>query len=297
MQRRKFLKDTSAVAFGLAVFGNISWDKHQFIGDTPTTTDILGPFYRPGAPFRKNLNPGDFKSEVLHLKGTIFREDGRTPIKNCLIEIWQCQANGVYDNTSEEYLYRASQKVSANGTYHFITTKPVPYPVEESTTVFRPAHIHMRISAIGVQDLITQVYFSGDPHLEGDPSTNSPLSIHRILPTRKINNSESEIRFDIVLKKEYLPGDEVFRKVSGVYKMSNNSMMEFYREGDLLFYKTNNQILGGLSYSGNNSFTGGVNDTEAKFHLLPQGRAKVQFRFARRRKTELEGTKILAYEN
>ena len=72
--------------------------------------------------------------------------------------------------------------------------------------------------------------------------------------------------------------------------------MEFYREGDLLFYKTNNQIWGGLSYAGNNTFTGGVNDTEAKFELLPLGKANVQFRFIRRRKTELEGTKVLVYE-
>lgn len=73
-------------------------------------------------------------------------------------------------------------------------------------------------------------------------------------------------------------------------------MMEFYRDGDLLFYKTNNQIWGGLSYAGNNTFSGGVDDTEAKFELLPQGKARVQFRFIRRRKLELEGTKILAYK-
>jgi hypothetical protein len=98
------------------------------------------------------------------------------------------------------------------------------------------------------------------------------------------------------LKKQYLPDDDLFYKVSGVYKMNNSTMMEFYRNGDLLFYKTNNQIWGGLSYAGNNTFSGGVNDTEAKFELLPNGRANVQFRFIRRRKIEAEGTKLLLYE-
>jgi catechol 1,2-dioxygenase len=296
MRRRKFLKDTGAVVFGISVFGNIAWSKNQFIGDTPTTTDVLGPFYRPGAPLREDLNPKDFKGEVLHLTGSIFKEDGRTPMQNCLIEIWQCQADGFYDNTSDEYLYRASQKVNSKGKYHFVTTQPVPYPVEENSTVFRPSHIHLRISAIGVQDLITQVYFAGDPHLESDPSTKSPLTITRILSTRKINNHESEIRFDIVLKKEYLPEDAIYHKVSGIYKMNNNTMMEFYRDGDLLLYKTNSQILGGLSYAGNNTFIGGVNDTEARFELLPQSNAKVKFHFIRRKKTELEGTKVLVYK-
>ena len=77
----------------------------------------------------------------------------------------------------------------------------------------------------------------------------------------------------------------------------STSMVEFYRDGDLLFYKTNNQIWGGLSYAGNNTFVGGVNDTEAKFELLAQGKAKVQFKFIRRKKTELEGIKVLVYKN
>lgn len=296
MQRRKFIKNTSALAFGMGVFGSINFTEEGFVGDTPTTTDILGPFYRPGAPLRQNLNPKDFNGEVLHLWGTIYKEDGKTPMPGCLLEIWQCQADGLYDNVSEEYAYRACQKVSTTGKYKFITTKPVAYPVEENSTIFRPAHIHMRISVPGMQDLITQIYFTGDPHIEGDPSTKSALAVNRILSIRRRSDSASEIKFDIVLKKEYLPGDEVFRKVCGVYKMNNNSMMEFYRDGDLLFYKINSQIWGGLSYAGNNIFAGGVNDTQARFELLPQGKAKVQFHFIRRRKTELEGTKLFKYE-
>ena len=295
MQRREFLKQTSIVAIGISAFGSIKWNNDHFIGDTPTTTDILGPFYRPGAPFRKDLNPLDFTGEKLHLSGTIFKEDGKTPLRNSLIEIWQCKADGLYDNVSENYLYRAIQKVAANGQYHFITTKPVAYPVEENSPIFRPAHIHMRISAAGQQDLITQIYFTGDPYLDSDPSTKSPLAIKRILQIHKKENNESEIRFDIILKKEYLPDHALFHKVAGIYKMNNNSMMEFYRNGDLLFYKTNNQIWGGLSYAGNNTFTGGVNDTEATFEILSEGNTKVQFRFSRRREIRLEGFKILNY--
>ena len=297
MHRREFLKQSSRAAIGIGVFGNIQWNKDRFVGDTPTTTDILGPFYRPGAPLRTNLNPPDFNGRILHLSGTIFKEDGKTPMDNCLIEIWQCQQDGLYDNVSDDFLYRGRQQVEANGRYYFITTIPIPYSTDENPSIYRPAHIHMRISAQGQQDLITQVYLQGDPHLDTDPSTKSSLSINRILPLKKRTEKESELKFDIVLKKEYVPDDTIFHKVAGTYKMSDKSIIEFYRDSDFLFWQWNGQVKDGLSYTGNNTFIGGVNDTEAKFELQPKGNAKVLFRFERRRKFNLEGTKLINYKN
>jgi protocatechuate 3,4-dioxygenase beta subunit len=296
MQRRKFVRDSGILVTGIGVFGNIKWNGSKFIGDTPTTTDILGPFYRPGAPFRKNLNPPGFAGSILDLSGTILKDDGKTPPKTCLVEIWQNLQNGLYDNISDDFLYRASQKTSRNGRYHFITTLPVPEPVPERENIFRPSHIHLRISSEGQQDLITQIYFLGDPYLASDPSTRSGLAINRILKVKKVDETKNAVQFDIVLSKEYLPDDNVFRQVSGIYKMNDGSMMEFYRNGDMLFYKTNGQIWGGLSYVGNNSFGGTENDTEARFQLLSRGEAKVWFRFSRRRETKLEGIKQLSYQ-
>ena len=186
MQRRKFIKDSGIVAISIGVFGSIRWNEGRFTGDTTTTTDILGPFYRPGAPLRKNLNPPDFNGEVLHLSGTIFKEDGKTPMNNCLVEIWQCKQDQLYDNVSDDFLYRASQTTEGNGKYNFITAIPIPYPNDENPNVFRPAHIHMRLSARGQQDLITQIYLQNDPYLETDPSTRSALSMNRILTVKKI---------------------------------------------------------------------------------------------------------------
>src|SRR5687767_15309971 len=143
MQRRKFLTDTGKVAFGASVFGSIHWSNDRFVGDTPTTTDILGPFYRPNAPLRNNINPSDYTGSLFHLSGTVFKEDGKTPFKNCLVEVWQCDADKVYDNTSDNYKYRGAQKTDAKGNYNFITTHPVPYKASEQSENYRPAHIHM----------------------------------------------------------------------------------------------------------------------------------------------------------
>jgi catechol 1,2-dioxygenase len=147
VQRRNFITQSGLIAIGLAAYGNISWRNGRYIGDSPTTTDILGPFYRPGAPFRVNLNPNGFTGEVLHLSGTIYQYDGKTPAPGCLLEIWQCQQDGLYDNVSDDYTYRASQKTGVQGKYRFTTSIPIPYPSEGNPQVMRPAHIHMRISA------------------------------------------------------------------------------------------------------------------------------------------------------
>ena len=299
MNRRGFIKDTSKLAVAISVFGRIKWDNGHFVGDTPTTTDILGPYYRPGAPFRHNINPPGFSGEQLHLSGTIFKEDQQTPFANRLIEIWQCDANQHYDNTSDDYRYRGTQKTDSAGRYSFITTQPVPYPVEEGSSIYRPAHIHMHISGEGEQDLITQIYFSGDAYIKEDPSASAPTAINRILTITSNSQNEKHLRFDVTMAKEYKPEDSVFKTLAGLYKMNDKSIMEFYRDGDLLFLKWNGQIREALSYKGNNEFSGGIdNATTAKFKLLPEQIVKVAVHYiapALRKEFNLEGTKTFKY--
>jgi hypothetical protein len=64
----------------ISAFGTIPWNGKSFVGDTPTTTDILGPFYRPGAPFVSNLISSSSKGTPLNLTGTILQNDGKNPI-------------------------------------------------------------------------------------------------------------------------------------------------------------------------------------------------------------------------
>lgn len=293
MQRRRFIQNATAAAVGVGVFGSLRFTQGSFVGDTATTSDILGPFYRPGAPFRTNLNPTDYDGDVLHLLGTVFKHDGRTPAAGCGIEIWQCRPDGFYDNVSGDYAYRGSAKTGADGGYHFVTAQPPPEPTDETKTVYRPAHIHLRISSEGGQDLITQVYFQGDGLLPGDPSTKSPLAFNRILLLKRRNEKESEVRFDVVLRRESVADENVLRQVCGVYRMTDGSHMEFYSDGDLLFYKINGQIWGALSYAGDYCFSG--MNTEARFAVEEGGSAGVSYQFLRRREIRLEGKKVLAY--
>ena len=298
MQRRKFIKETGMIAIGVGVFGNISWNKDRFVGDTSTTTDLLGPFYRPGAPIRKNINAEGYSGKLFHVSGTVLKEDGKTPFKNCRIEIWQCDENRVYDNTSDEFKYRGSQITGADGKYHFIGMHPIPYPAGENSEIWRPAHIHLLISGEGQQDLITQIYFEGDDYLEKDAGSASTNAMKRILKIVKNSKNEETIRFDIVMAKEFKPDNSVFEKLSGVYKMNDKSVMEFYRKDDFLFLKWNSQIREGLSYKGNNTFAGGVNNiTTANFQLQANNdiKVKVHFKTIINGEVDLEGVKTFKY--
>lgn len=300
MQRRKFIKETGMIAIGVGVFGNVTWSKDKFIGDTPTTTDVLGPFYRPGAPVRSNINPQGYAGQIFHISGTVFKADGKTPFKNSLIEIWQCDENKLYDNLSDEFKYRGAQKTGADGKYHFIGMHPIPYPAGENSEIWRPAHIHLLVSAEGQQDLITQIYLEGDPYLKKDIASSSPNAINRILKIARNNRNEEAVQFDIVMAKEFKPDDSVFEKLIGVYKMNDKSVMEFYRKGDLLFLKWNGQIREGLSYKGNNTFAGGIRDiTSANFQLQTNNAVKVNvhLKTITEGEIDLEGIKTFKYKS
>src|SRR5678816_4071097 len=85
MKRRKFIEKSAMLALTVGVFGKIKWDGEKYVGTDPTTTGILGPFYRPGAPFKANLIQPGTKGETLHFSGTVIGKDGKTPVKDCLL--------------------------------------------------------------------------------------------------------------------------------------------------------------------------------------------------------------------
>ncbi|MCK5469932.1 MAG: catechol 1,2-dioxygenase [Cyclobacteriaceae bacterium] len=271
MDRRNFIKSSSLLAFSVSAFGSISWNGKNYAGDTATTTDILGPFYRPGSPIRSTIIASGSKGDVLHLSGTIHQKDGKNPLSNALIEIWQCDENEHYDNTSDEYRFRGALKTGKDGKYHFKTIVPVPYKASES--MWRPAHIHIRVSSSDHQDLISQIYFKGDPHLSKDTSSASPHSAHRILEINKNQNNEHEVNFDIVMRDTFPLDPAMFDKITGLYQTEMGNV-EFIQNDDLLYLKLNGQLMEGLAYKGNNTFEGGLGYIKTRFELLPDGGSK-----------------------
>jgi catechol 1,2-dioxygenase len=281
MKRRTFIKQSSLTALSISAFGAIQWNGKSFEGDSPTTTDILGPFYRPGCPMRSNIIAPGSKGIPLSLNGVIYMENGKTPHDNALIEIWQCNENEEYDNSSDDYLCRGALKTGKDGKYEFSTIIPVPYkanPKDESS--WRPAHIHMRISSPSQQDLITQIYFRGDKYIDTDTSASAPASAKRILEITTNRKNEKQVAFDVIMSKTFPLDDNVYKQIEGLYRTDekiadSERIFEFIRRDDILFVKLKGQFVAGLKYVGENTFEGGMGFPKVKFDLQQGGTVKV----------------------
>jgi len=106
----------------------------------PTRADMLGPFYKPGAPVRSSVGKGYI------LSGVVRSSVDCTPLKGARTEFWLAGPNGEYDDD-----HRATVFSDNEGRYKFESNYPRPYSG-------RPPHIHIRTSSEGFQTLTTQHY-------------------------------------------------------------------------------------------------------------------------------------------
>jgi len=56
MQRRTFLSQTILSAVAISTSGFIRFDGQRYVGECETTSDVLGPFYRPDSPVREKAS-------------------------------------------------------------------------------------------------------------------------------------------------------------------------------------------------------------------------------------------------
>src|SRR5512134_3497567 len=89
VSRRTFLRRTATTLGGALLFDPAAAIAQDCRATEP---DILGPFYRFGAPFRTRLAGPDEPGDRLVLTGTVFSSDCRTPLPGTLIEVWQANS-------------------------------------------------------------------------------------------------------------------------------------------------------------------------------------------------------------
>ena len=117
MQRRDFIKNTALSAVAISASGFIRFDGQRYVGECETTSDVLGPFYRPDSPVRESLRIKGEKGDPIELIGKILHDDCSTPYKNAKVELWHCDGNGVYDNESADFKYRGTAYSDHKGNY------------------------------------------------------------------------------------------------------------------------------------------------------------------------------------
>ncbi len=168
-----------------------------------TEKNILGPYYRKGAPYRGKVSPPLEPGEVLLVKGRVWGLDKKRPLAGAVLDVWQANAAGHYDNeddahppAADSFDYRLRLITDENGYYEYETIHPGRYKIDAN--VWRPAHIHYMVAAPKYVTLVTQMYFDGDPHNKKDQFIRDSL----IMPVKKVTKGSSSyelITFDIVL--------------------------------------------------------------------------------------------------
>jgi catechol 1,2-dioxygenase len=180
MSRRMFLHRSAIVLGGAFLAVPVTATAQDC---RPTESDIVGPFYRFGAPAQTKLAGPDEPGDRLIVSGTVYSSDCRTPLPRALVEVWQANQAGLYDtnkpgNFTEltTFHLRGLLLTNEKGEYEIETIMPGRYPIppglpglEKYAGLTRPAHIHFRVMEALHIPLTTQLYFKGDPFMAGDP--------------------------------------------------------------------------------------------------------------------------------
>jgi protocatechuate 3,4-dioxygenase beta subunit len=205
--RRGFLSSTlalgAAALFTPGVFA-------EELTRTPPQTE--GPFYPDRLPLDTDndllvindaITPA--VGDITHLSGRVLDAKG-SPIRNALVEIWQCDSKGVYLHSDDTHAEREKNfqgfgrfLTSSSGEYYFRTIKPVAYPG-------RTPHIHFKVKKGGKELLTTQCYIKGEPLNQQDgifrAIRNSRARAAVLVDFKPVKDSkigELSARFDIIL--------------------------------------------------------------------------------------------------
>jgi protocatechuate 3,4-dioxygenase beta subunit len=124
---------------------------------------------------------GEPLGQRIVVSGRVTDEDGK-PVRNSLIEVWQCNAAGRYFHAKDQhdapldphFFGFGKMLTDEQGNYRFVSIKPGAYPWRNHPNAWRPAHIHFSLFGNAyAQRLVTQMYFPGDPLFPYDPIYNS----------------------------------------------------------------------------------------------------------------------------
>ncbi len=124
------------------------------VGTTQTLTvaQTEGPYFKTNSPERTSLVDETVQGTLLTITGQVLAADG-TPVANALVDFWQANASGAYDNSG--YNLRGHQYTDVNGYYTLTTVVPGLYPG-------RTRHIHVKVQAPNAPMLTTQLYFPNE---------------------------------------------------------------------------------------------------------------------------------------
>ena len=196
---------------------------HRAAGQATEST-VTGPFHVAESPPRElgaDISvPGS--GDPCLVSGRVAGPAGE-PIPGALVDVWHADADGFYDvqkpGTIPEGSLRGLFTADAEGRFWFRTIVPRYYPIPVDGPVgrllgamarhpYRPAHIHVIVTADGYAPVTTHLFDSGSPYLDSDAVFGVKESLVRTFasvddPARAaalgLPNPFRSVEFDITL--------------------------------------------------------------------------------------------------
>jgi hydroxyquinol 1,2-dioxygenase len=153
-------------------------------GQTETTANLLGPFWRLDSPRMENggsIVRSPTPGPVLFVDAWVKDTSGK-PVVGAEIDVWQSSPEGFYENqdpSQADMNLRGKFTTDKDGHIAFRSVKPAGYPIPvdgptgdlvriQGRHNMRPAHLHFLIYKKGIKTHISQVYVNDDPNLHTD---------------------------------------------------------------------------------------------------------------------------------
>jgi catechol 1,2-dioxygenase len=153
-------------------------------GQTETTANMLGPFWRTESPSTENgasIVRSPTTGPPLFVNALV-RDTTGAPVADAEVDVWHSSPEGFYENqdpVQANMNLRGKFRTDADGRIRFRTVRPAGYPIPVDGPVgdfirlqrrhnMRPAHLHFLVYKDGYKTHISQVYVNDDPNRETD---------------------------------------------------------------------------------------------------------------------------------
>jgi protocatechuate 3,4-dioxygenase beta subunit len=146
-----------------------------------TVAQTEGPYFTPNSPERADLLESGMPGTKLVVTGYVYSTDCQ-PIGNALVDFWQCDDAGVYDN--EGYTLRGHQFTDVDGRYELTTVVPGIY-------TGRTRHIHVKVQQPDQPVLTSQLYFPDEPANASDGIFDPSL----VMDLAEADNGDGKVGF------------------------------------------------------------------------------------------------------
>ena len=174
-----------------------------------TASQTIGPYLHIGLTwlFTDNLVGSGTSGEKITVEGRIVDGDG-TAVDDAIIEIWQANAHGRYahpEDTQDKPLepgFKGFGRVPTgeDGAFRFTTIKPGRVPAPGGGQ--QAPHLNVTIFTRGLlKQLVTRIYFFGDPANAGDAVLESvPAERRDTLMAKPIPGRPGALAWNVVLQ-------------------------------------------------------------------------------------------------